>query len=183
MSLFEAYRNKLVESINLIDESAVLKVAAKLDSARREGKRVFIIGNGGSAAIASHFACDLGKGCYREGEANFKVTSLTDNVPWMTALSNDLSYEHVFVNQLKNFAEEGDLLIAISSSGSSKNIIKACEYAKETGLCVIGFVGFQGGRLKEIADISIWIESDDYGIVEDCHSVLEHVISHLIRKM
>ncbi len=181
MSLFKQYQQDLIEQINSISEATVLEVKNLLLKARQNRKTVFIIGNGGSAATASHFACDLGKGCSRQDQVNFKVMSLTDNTPWMTAISNDISYDGVFINQLSNFAEKGDILIAISASGNSENIIQACQYAKEKGLLVIAFVGFAGGKIKELADISLWIKSKDYGVVEDCHLMLEHMVSHLIR--
>src|SRR5579862_9301950 len=143
------YLAKLSALLQTIEPRQVEAVGALLTAARNEGRQVFIIGNGGSAALASHLAVDLGKGCSRNREKRFKVLSLTDNVPWMTALSNDISYEDVFVEQLKNYAEKGDILIAISSSGNSKNVLKAVHYANEVGCETVGVSGFVGGKLKE----------------------------------
>src|SRR6185295_19826260 len=125
------YLGKLDTLLKTVDPKQVANVGEMLTAARAEGRQVFLIGNGGSAALASHLAVDLGKGCSRNREKRFRVLSLTDNVPWMTALSNDISYEDVFVEQLRNYAEKGDILFAISSSGNSKNVLKAVQYANQ----------------------------------------------------
>lgn len=152
--------------------------------AYKEGKQVFIMGNGGSAAIASHFACDLSKGTlqnvYDDEENRFRVISLTDNVALMTAYSNDLAYEYLFSQQLKNLVNPGDIVIGVSASGNSKNVINAINLAKKNKAVTIGLLGFDGGKLKDIVDFKIWVNKNDYGMVEDSHSALLHMICSII---
>ncbi|MYF99324.1 SIS domain-containing protein [Candidatus Poribacteria bacterium] len=145
-------------------------------------KQIFVIGNGGSASTASHIACDLGKGTSIEGKPRFRVVSLTDNVATMTAWSNDVSYEDVFVEQLKNFANPGDVVIGISASGNSENVIRAMHYASEVGCPTIGWSGFGGGRLATISDVNVIVESNQYGPVEDVHLILNHVVHAWIKE-
>ena len=145
-------------------------------------RQIFIIGNGGSASTASHIANDLSKGASVPGARRFRVISLTDNVATMTAWSNDVSYDDVFVEQLKNLVNSGDLLIAISASGNSENIIRAIRHAKASGCKTIGWTGFGGGKLREIADVSVVVDSYDYGPVEDVHLILNHILHSWIRK-
>jgi D-sedoheptulose 7-phosphate isomerase len=180
MTILSDYKRDLLKAIVAIDEQQVSAIADVIIEKARLGA-IFIIGNGGSAAIASHFACDLGKGCTIPGHKRFNVHSLTDNTPWMTAISNDFSYEDVFVAQLENFVGPDDLLISISSSGNSPNIIKAMKYAKEVKAETVAFVGFKGGGAKDLADHCIWIDSMTYGVVEDAHSILEHMVTTEIR--
>ena len=151
-----------------------------LEEAYQEGKQVFIIGNGGSAATASHMACDLGKVILPEEDdaaPRFRVTALADNVPWMTALANDLGYEHIFSEQLKNLLHKGDLVIAISGSGRSPNIIEGIRIAKSLGAKVLGILGFDGGKAAEMVDASIIVRSEHYGYIEDVHMVLDHLVT------
>ena len=145
-------------------------------------RQIFIIGNGGSASTASHIANDLSKGASVPGARRFRVISLTDNVATMTAWSNDVSYDDVFVEQLKNLVNSGDLLIAISASGNSENIIRAIRHAKASGCKTIGWTGFGGGKLREMADVSVVVDSHDYGPVEDVHLILNHILHSWIRK-
>lgn len=162
----------------LLDE--VANVIRYLEEAYRKGKQIFIIGNGGSAATASHMACDLGKITSPESDNaawRFRVTSLTDNVPWITALANDLGYEYVFSEQLKNLLHKGDMVIAISGSGNSPNIIEGIREAKFLGATVLGILGFDGGKALGMVDASILVRSENYGHVEDVHMVLDHLIT------
>jgi D-sedoheptulose 7-phosphate isomerase len=155
------------------------QVAAIIDAvrdARDRDAQVFVVGNGGSAATASHFATDLGKGASLGRERRFRVLSLTDNVPWISALANDLSYEDVFVEQLKNFARPGDLLLAFSGSGNSENVLRAVRYANEIGCRTIGLGGFAGGRLREEARECLVVAADHMGRIEDGHFVVQHLI-------
>jgi len=145
-------------------------------------QQIFVIGNGGSASTASHLATDLGKGTSAAGVRRFRVISLTDNVATMTAWSNDVSYDDVFVEQLKNLINPGDLVIAISASGNSENIIRAIRHAKTVGCKTIGWTGFGGGKLREMADVSVVADSHDYGPVEDVHLILNHIHHSWIRK-
>lgn len=156
----------------------IASVVTLIRDAGDSGKRIFAIGNGGSASTASHFVNDLGKGASIGREPRFKVIPLTDNVEWMTALSNDLSYDDVFVEQMKNFAEPGDVLLAISGSGNSENVLRAVRFANRLGCHTVGFAGFDGGKLKDVARQCIVVESDHMGTVEDMHMVLQHVICY-----
>lgn len=170
------YIKKLTSLLQVIEPKEVEKAGLLLTAAREEGRQVFICGNGGSAATASHMAVDLGKGCSRNRDKRFRVLSLTDNVPWMTALSNDISYEDVFVEQLKNYAQKGDVLFAISGSGNSKNVLKALQYANQIGCETIGCSGFAGGKLKELVKHHIHIKSDHMGLIEDGQMIVAHIL-------
>lgn len=152
-----------------------------IETAHSTGKQIFVIGNGGSAATASHMMNDLNKGTLgHKGDApwpRFKVLALTDNVSLMTAWANDTDFNHVFSEPLKNFAQPGDLLIAISASGNSPNILAAVETAKQIGLKVVGLTGFGGGKLAQLADVAFVVPANDYGPVEDVHMILDHIIT------
>ncbi len=145
-------------------------------------RQIFIIGNGGSASTAAHVANDLSKGTSLPGVRRFRAISLTDNVATMTAWSNDVSYDDVFVEQLRNLINPGDLVIGISASGNSENVLRAIRHANAMGCKTIGWIGFGGGKLKQIADISVVVDSDDYGPVEDVHLILNHIHHAWIRK-
>lgn len=172
----KSYLSKLGNLLQTIDPRQVEAAGALLTAARAEGRQVFLIGNGGSAALASHLAVDLGKGCSRNREKRFRVLSLTDNVPWMTALSNDISYEDVFVEQLRNYADKGDILFAISSSGNSKNVLKAVQYANQIGCETIGVSGFAGGKLKEMVKHHVLIKAEHMGLIEDGQMIVGHIL-------
>jgi len=152
------------------------------------GKQIFVIGNGGSAATASHMMNDLNKGTLgHKGDApwkRFRVIALTDNVSLMTAWANDTDYNHVFSEPLKNLANRGDLLVAISASGNSPNIIAAVEAAKQLGVKTVGITGFTGGKLAKMAEVAFVVPSNEYGPVEDVHMILDHIItSYLYAKL
>lgn len=155
----------------------IRKAADMVLDAYRKGKQVFIMGNGGSAATASHLACDLQKGigCLST-EKKFRVMALTDNVPIMTAWANDTDYSNIFAEQLATWVMPGDLVIGISGSGNSPNIIRGIETAKSKGAITIGMSGFQGGKLAEVADHNIVIKSDNMQHIEDVHVVIAHLI-------
>ncbi len=144
--------------------------------AYRDGKHVFTLGNGGSASTASHMAADLAKNTIEQNMRRFRILSLNDNASLLTALANDLGYENVFSEQLKNLIRAGDLLIVISGSGNSPNVVAAIEYARERSAEVAAIVGFGGGRAAELADLAIVVHSDHYGIVEDLHLVINHIL-------
>jgi len=160
---------------------AMERVVAIILDAYRRNKHVYILGNGGSASTATHFACDLSKATIVEGRARLRVTSLTDNVALLTAWANDTNYENVFAEQLCNLLNTGDVVIAISASGNSANVLAAIEAARGLGATTVGLVGFSGGSVKTAADTAIHVESDSYGVVEDCHLVLEHAITESTR--
>ena len=159
----------------------IAKAIKILHSTYEDGGRVYLIGNGGSAAIASHFANDLNKTVLGRGgdkkAKRFQAMALSDNIPVLTAWANDVGFEAVFSEQLKNFAQEKDVLVAISSSGKSPNIIKAVETAKAIHLPVIGLIGFDGGKLLPLADAKIHIPSFKYAIVESAHDAVCHLIT------
>ena len=161
-----------------LDPPQIARIIAEFVKARDTGKRIYAIGNGGSASTASHFVNDMGKGASIGREKRFKVIPLTDNVEWMTALSNDQCYEDVFVEQLRNFAEPGDVLLAISGSGNSENVLRAVRYANEAGCVTIGFTGFQGGKLRDLVQHGIVVGSDHMGRIEDMHVILQHMICY-----
>ncbi len=157
------------------------RVAEAMEAAHAEERQIFVIGNGGSAATASHMMNDFCKGTLgHKGDATwkrFRVIALTDNVSLMTAWANDTDYNHIFSEPLQNLAQTGDLLLAISASGNSPNILAAAEVAKRIGLKVIALTGFGGGKLAQLADISLIVPSNEYGPVEDVHMILDHILT------
>lgn len=184
-------RNYLANLKTILDRlplEPIEKIAEALERAHAERRQIFIIGNGGSAATASHMMNDLNKGTLgHKGDApwgRFRVIALTDNVSLMTAWANDTDYNHIFSEPLKNLANAGDLLIAISASGNSPNILAACDAAKQLGLQIIGLTGFGGGKLAQMADIALVVPSNEYGPVEDVHMILDHILtSYLYGKL
>ncbi len=173
--------NYIAQNLTLLkslDAREIARIIAEFEKARDARKRIYAIGNGGSASTASHFVNDMGKGASIGRETRFKTIPLTDNVEWMTALSNDLCYEDVYVEQLKNFAEPGDVLLAISGSGNSENVLRAVRYANEVGCITIGFTGFEGGKLRELVQHCVVIPSDHMGRIEDMHLILQHMICY-----
>jgi len=158
------------------------EVASLILSAYYDEKQIFIMGNGGSGSTASHFACDINKGCCFNVDKKFKVICLNDNIPTMMAYANDLSYEKVFVEQLKNFLQPGDVVIGISGSGNSENVILALSYAKENNAKTIGLTGFDGGKLAKTADIPLIASINDMQKVEDVHMIIVHMLMQYMDK-
>ena len=177
-----AYLDYLSSCLDSVDCDAVGAFANLLLSARQTGNAVFFIGNGGSAATASHFANDISVGTRTGDDKPFRAISLTDNVAVMTALANDEGYEKMFVDQLKVHMRDGDALVAISASGNSPNVITAVEYAKSRGATVVGLTGFDGGRLRGLSDISLHVPTakGEYGPVEDLHMIFDHLIGSFL---
>ena len=173
-----AYRKELNQCFEELDEA---KLQAALIHIMSRGRRIFILGNGGSAATASHMAVDLAK-IDVIGYPRLQVISLTDNLGLTTAIANDISYTEIFTEQLKNLVSYKDIVIAISVSGNSPNVLSAARYAKKRGAKVIGFIGFNGGNLKELVDVDITVSSKNYGVVEDFHLSLNHIISQFIKR-
>jgi len=165
-----------------LDVGAVERAVETIITAFDQKRTVFTCGNGGSATTASHMAADLGKNSAMPGKERLRVIGLSDNMSWFSALGNDLGYENVFVEQLANFLQAGDVLIAISASGNSPNVVKAAEYAREHGGKVIGLVGFKGGKLKELSNVAVHLQIDDYGPVEDGHLMLDHIFVEGLRE-
>jgi D-sedoheptulose 7-phosphate isomerase len=161
-----------------IPPDAVAEVVGKLRSALVEDRQIFVFGNGGSAANASHFATDLGKGASDKLKRRFRVLCLNDNVSWMTALANDYAYEDVFVGQLQNYARPGDLVLGISVSGNSPNCVKAFAWAKQNGLRSVALVGAKRGRMAELAEQAIVITDTHYGRVEDAQMAICHMLCY-----
>jgi D-sedoheptulose 7-phosphate isomerase len=171
-----AYLDDLRVAIDTLPRDRLVELGDVLYRAYRDGKNVFTLGNGGSASTASHMAADLAKNTIERNMRRFRILSLNDNTALLTALANDLGYDQVFSEQLKNFIRAGDLLIVISGSGNSPNVIAAIECARERSAEVAAILGFDGGRAAELADISIVVGSHHYGIVEDVHLVINHVL-------
>lgn len=165
-------------ALDSIPVEAVEKLIGKLQKALAEKRQLFVFGNGGSAANASHFITDLGKGASDKLKRRFRCLSLNDNVSWITALGNDYSYEDIYLRQLMNYGEPGDLVMALSVSGNSPNVVRAVEWAKSNGLFTIALVGGKRGRLAEIADQAIVINSTHYGRVEDAQMGVCHMLCY-----
>ena len=177
MDFIDAYLNEFETVVHRISRDAIRGVIDELMEHWRRNSTIFLIGNGGSAATASHMMNDLNKFTIVEGMPRFRAIALTDNVPLMTAVANDIDYADVFVEPLKNLLQSGDLLIAISASGNSPNIVRGVEYARANGARVIGFCGQPGGRLAQMAHLKVIIPSDRIGHQEDGHMMLDHVIT------
>jgi D-sedoheptulose 7-phosphate isomerase len=175
------YLSGLRAVLDEVDAEAVSRVIDILWEAYGDGRRIFIIGNGGSAATASHMMCDLVKGCAVEGRPPVRAISLTDNVAVMTAVSNDIAYEKVFTKQMEAFLEAGDVVVAMTVSGNSPNILDAVRFAADHGATTVGLIGFGGGQLKDMVDADVTVASRNYGYVEDLHLVLEHLMSQCLR--
>lgn len=174
--IINQYIINLKTTLDNLNQAEILKITEILKAARDNGNQVFIFGNGGSASTASHFACDLNKGVSSNNNKRFKVICLNDNVPIMLAYSNDIGYDVVFSEQLKNQLQPNDVVIGISGSGNSKNIILAMDTAKQFGATTIGVTGFEGGKLKQIADYSFNANINDMQLSEDVHMIWVHIM-------
>lgn len=175
-----AYFERLKNAIDQIDKSELNNLMNVLVEAKESGKQIFIMGNGGSSATASHYVCDFNKGVSLGQEKKFKFICLNDNIPSLMAYANDLSFEDIFVEQLKNLYQEGDVVIGISGSGNSNNVLKAIEYANAHGGITVGLTGYSGGRLKEMAQCGVHIPINDMQIAEDLHMVLDHCMMKIL---
>jgi len=177
-----AYVQRLTAILNRLDLDAVAKVIDVFLDARRQDATLFFFGNGGSAATASHFANDLGFCASPQGRKPFRSLSLTANNAFITCLANDIGYENVFSWQLRNLMRRGDVVVGISASGNSPNVVKALEYAEKEGGIPVAIVGFDGGQMKRIARHVIHVETQtgEYGPAEDVHMVLDHLISNYL---
>ncbi len=181
---FSNYFDKVTETLSRVDIEAINKFIDRIYECYEKGNTVYIFGNGGSAATASHVAGDFMKGISFGLEKRFRVVCLNDNIPAITAISNDLTYDEVFYEQLKTYLKKDDIVVGISGSGNSVNIIKALNYARELGSTIVGFSGYKGGKLRELADILIYAPVNDMEITEDIHIIIFHAIKQLInRKM
>ncbi len=176
----DAYVRRLQQEIGRIDQAALQRWADLIYQAWKQGRYVFIMGNGGSGTTASHMCEDLGKSTlpesllHDESRKRLKVLSLTDNVGWIMAVGNDLAYDQIFVQQLMNFGSEGDLVLAISGSGNSPNVLNAVDWANRHGLTTFGLTGYGGGKLKQMQQDGLHIDLPDMGMVESIHLCLFH---------
>jgi D-sedoheptulose 7-phosphate isomerase len=173
---------KSAEEVSLLE---MQKMAEMMWQVYLDGGTIYFMGNGGSASIASHLAADIGKNTVKDRnnhlEKRFNTLALTDNVAWMTALANDEGYENVFVEQLKNKnPNKKDLVVMISSSGNSANVVKAAQWAKEQGIKTAAMVGYSGGKLKDLVDISVWVPRNHYGYVEGLHEDIHHYLVYAL---
>ena len=167
----------ILQSLNLEEINNVIHL---LETARKDGRRIYICGNGGSAATASHYVGDFNKGVSMGLNKRYRFESLGDNIPTMMAIANDISYDDIFVEPLKNKMDKGDIVIGISGSGNSENVVRAIEYANNYGGLTIGIVGYDGGRVKKLAQHSIHVNIDNMQIVEDVHMILDHVMMYVL---
>ena len=176
-----AYFEQLALAAASVDRARIGAAAAILEAAHRDGRAVFACGNGGSAAIANHLACDHCKGVATDTKLHPRVHSLCANVELITAIANDLSYAEIFAYQLRNLGRKGDVLVTVSASGDSENIIRAIDVAKSNGLQVIALTGFKGGASAKVADVSLHVAADNYGVIEDIHQGLMHILAQWLR--
>jgi len=173
-SFAQAHFERLRDAVGNAPYEQIDAVAELLYRAYLNGKQVFVMGNGGSAATASHFASDLSKNTVVPGRRRFRAICLNDNLPVITALANDLGYESIFVEQMRNLLRPGDVVVVVTGSGNSPNIIEALKYARTCSATTIAFLGFDGGKAKSLVDAYIHLECADYGLVEDFHYALGH---------
>lgn len=181
MEQIQGYISSLQKTMDELPRHLIADVIGVLQRARMQGSQVFIMGNGGSASTATHFVCDLAKNTRREGLPHFRAIGLTDNMAIFSAYANDEGYESVFSQQLANLIKPGDVVIGISASGNSKNVLNAMDEAKKHGVTTIAFTGFDGGRLGQMVHINIHVKSNIIEHVEDIHLMLEHMIVKAIK--
>ena len=182
VSEIHRYLEEVQETLGLLPEDRIEEVVDVLLSANYVGSTVFTAGNGGSAATASHFACDLAKGTIVPNRPRFRVIALTDNVPLMTAWSNDVAYEDVFAEQLRGLMGRGDVLVAFSGSGNSENVLRAVALARRLGGITVGFSGFEGGKLSGMVDVPVVVPNHCMEQIEDVHMVLSHLVCTVLRE-
>ena len=178
MSFVATYKKDLLSALELVDLDKVEQATNWMREACDRNSHIFTCGNGGSASTASHFVCDVLKGASYEREKRFRILAFTDSLPTLTAYSNDVGYECVFVEQLKNFGGSGDVLMAISGSGNSPNVVAAANYAKSIGCKTIGLTGRDGGVLGRAVDLEIRVSEQHMGRIEDAHLIICHMIAY-----
>lgn len=177
------YHDRLVAALRRVDPTRLEAILEVLLRVSRSGGTVYVAGNGGSASLSDHSACDLSKGTHVDGHPPLRTVSLASNAALITAIANDVAYDQVFRKQLEYFLRDGDAVLLVSASGSSPNVVEACRYARKRGVPTLAFVGFDGGELGRIADHVIHVEVDNYGIVEDVHQGLMHVLSQYVARV
>lgn len=185
IKFFNNYKKNLISLINNIDEQLLYKISLELDKIESKKGRIFVIGNGGSASTSSHITNDFAIGLKIKANKTFDIESLSDNSTVCTTIANDLGYENIFYKQIENKITSNDMIIAISCSGNSLNILKAVKYSKKIGAKIIGLTGFDGGELKSICDLNYHVNTQkgEYGLVEDLHMIFDHILySYYINK-
>jgi D-sedoheptulose 7-phosphate isomerase len=180
-ALIERYLGRLGEVLQRLPIADIDLATATIRRAWARGRTLFLMGNGGSAATASHLAVDLAKGLVADGRPRLRAIALTDNVPLLTAYANDVSYDLVFAEQLANFVQPHDVVLAISGSGNSPNVLAAVQLARDSGAITIGLTGFHGGALKGLVDQAIVVPSDNMQLIEDGHMVIAHILFVALR--
>jgi D-sedoheptulose 7-phosphate isomerase len=175
------YFAEVIRAAGSIVRARLEEAAERLLRAYREGRTVFVCGNGGSASISEHLACDHLKGAQTDTSLRPRVVSLSSNLALVTAIANDIGFDDVFVYQLRSLAERGDVLITISSSGDSENVVQAVQWARANGVETIAMTGFSGGRSGELAETHLHVEADNYGVIEDVHQSIMHILSQYLR--
>ncbi len=178
----DAYFDRIAAAGRSVDRANLADAARRMEQVYQRRASLYVCGNGGSAAIANTFVCDHAKLVQTDTDLVPHVVSLSDNAPMMTAIANDLSYDDVFLYQLRSYAVAGDILVTISASGDSENVVRAADWAVSNGLEVIALTGFSGGRLSDLATVCLHVESDNYGVIEDTHQSLMHILAQYIRQ-
>ena len=181
LTTIDMYLVQLIRVIEALPRQPLIDILEQLRQGRDEKRRIFVFGNGGSAATASHMVCDLIKNTVKPHRARLKVIGLVDNVPTLSAYANDEGYEHVFAQPLESLGEAGDLAIVISGSGDSPNVLNGVETARRKGLITIGLTGIGGGKLKDLVDICLVVPSDSMEHVEDVHMIIDHLLTIALR--
>ncbi len=176
------YRERTIEQWNRLDLDALARVAAVVERAQSAGRFLWVCGNGGSAAISAHVGCDFGKTAAVKGAKRLKCVSLADNTAYMTAIGNDLSFDETFSRQLENVLAKDDVVLLVSGSGNSRNLIAAAKLARRRGAKVVSFLGFDGGRLKALSDEILLIPCDQYGVIEDMHMAAAHILTFYLKQ-
>lgn len=174
------YYDRFSEAVLGFDKAMLDPILSVFDTVTEAGGTIWMAGNGGSAGIADHSVCDIAKGTYVAGHKPVRAISLSANGPLMTALGNDISYDDIYAEQLKYYLTDKDAVLFVSSSGNSENVVRACAFAKEKGVPTMAFTGFEGGRLKDMADHVVHIPVKNYGIVEDIHQSVIHVLTQYL---
>lgn len=180
-SYADAYFAEVGKAQASVDRKKLTKALKLLDAAYERGATLYVCGNGGSASISNHLVCDHSKGGQTDTDLRPKVVSLATNIEMITAIANDIDFDDVFVYQLRTLAEKGDVLLTISASGDSENVVRAAEWANKNGIEVIAFTGFNGGRTAKLANVNLHVKGDNYGVVEDAHQSLMHILAQYVR--
>jgi len=178
----DAYFKKLKTAAASVDRGKLSQAATTLEKAYGKGATIYVCGNGGSAAISNHLVCDHLKLIRTDTDLVPRVVSLSSTIETITAIANDISYDDVFAYQIESLGQKGDVLITVSSSGDSENVVRAARWAGDNGLTVISLTGFNGGRTAEIAEVHLHVEGDNYGVIEDVHQSLMHILAQFIRQ-